>query len=1718
MGGINKFIMEFRDIYGSEEKNILMIRKKAQRAKSGNFRVRPLSFFKRVLSVLVVLSMVFTTRISTFVSYANEISEKSTISKINLDDNIAVQHLSVGEAEDSIIFPSTLKANIDTYEEVLVEVVEDTTEEDIFAEDIDVQEPEEVTANEEPQVNEQQAVEESQELVEETEEPVVDANEEIPTEEVVEPASEEVVSNTEQVPSIEEAPAVEATPVETAPVESAPVESAPAPAEPVVEETDDTASIINVIVDALFPAIIANAEELEVNQEPIEEDSEVKTVFKKEYVKTTTEITLKDVQWSLDTENSTSDSFDSSVAGATYIYKASINTEYELATALPTITVIIVEKEIEEVAFDATATVDGIVITVNADKGVFPEGATLSVKRASADQAEAAEEAVEDKEDAPIVEAYSFDISILNEEGLEIQPDNSKGKVTVSFALEEAANDDLNTEVYHMDEQVDGSFEAEKLDSTSVADIVTAETTGFSVYTVAITGGTVTFENDGYPYGKNMGDTPTLSIRVTNANAIYKWQSSTNKTSWTDISGATSQDYTFTPASGTWYRCVVNGAESKAVQMVKPGQDGRTWTNPMYGASWYITNGKMAYSVNGNSFDVTGLYIKDGTSYMIQTTYGGQGWRIVTSDQANPSAGSGNSEALEDLQIAFNDNDEFAVIFMADLQAGQKGLSFGTDTMIASWDICEFSDSAALEATLNGDNTLKQVSMIGANSSNDAADDDPAFVIAPITKSGLKFWVGGYSSRQNFSFASGSDSIVVDGQTIPNIRLKCNGIDSGMTMSWSNVPDGRTVSFQFAVGDVASTGAVEGNVNYFSERIEGLTPGVVYTITEVGTNNTYTKTADANGGIDFTGKDNNNKSYDFTGKTLNFSAVVEGVNLSATMAVAGRPVATEADTTGTADNSDATKPAEVGKDAVVSSTDSVTLNISVGDTVRMAQEYRIYDKEGNPKSDWISPNTNGTVKFNGLTKESDYTIKARIPAKQNAPASIPTAGVPVKTIGTIDIEAPSELTTDYNGNANTYLALSDMEGVEISYSTDPNANYASEVPTFTMPGIYTVYYKATKEGYRSTYGSYQVIINKIDREEQISVPEIKVDTDDDNPSMDLGDFIGDDDTASVERVTGDIRDYIYNVRIVDNVLTYDQRESNEEKSGNIVIKVENPIYRDNEVSIPITLPPAIQIEEPQVKTSEYTGDPVDVSMTTPQEDVTIKYSLDPNGEFTEEMPEITNAGDYTIYYQASRPGKTTRQGSYNITIDKKEIEDIEIPSPITIPNKAKVDGALDLSAYMENSAQIVSFELEGQMVDYITINDLTDGVLNYSIPSGKYALNGNLKLTVVSDNFEEYVINIPLKTAPEPVVSSQSETRYYAPVIEEEVEEETQDDTEIEDSVAENKSKANDKENAKDSAVTLTTEEQEQLLREKNIVDKEKVFEKLSEETKTKLIEKLESKGGEIVQVASLFADESKALYTGNMADVNSVSGKKDAAVDEDKIPVNDVPVALVMGEGAVIVTMELSDNVKTNAGLADAKSVAKSILTKEQYGLVASGSIVEIKVEAIPLENETVSEVDKKVIEDGAGEYAENLPNLTMGNYIDISMYMRVDDSDWNQITETEQFEIVIVIPEEYRGKAETYYIMRAHEGVSTLLEDLDDDPNTITIATGQFSTYALMFDQTPVVAEQQVISIEDTVENIHYLTTAALIWEFGNQYWMILLAIAALVVMFIKKSRESF
>ena len=87
--------------------------------------------------------------------------------------------------------------------------------------------------------------------------------------------------------------------------------------------------------------------------------------------------------------------------------------------------------------------------------------------------------------------------------------------------------------------------------------------------------------------------------------------------------------------------------------------------------------------------------------------------------------------------------------------------------------------------------------------------------------------------------------------------------------------------------------------------------------------------------------------------------------------------------------------------------------------------------------------------------------------------------------------------------------------------------------------------------------------------------------------------------------------------------------------------------------------------------------------------------------------------------------------------------------------------------------------------------------------------------------------------------------------------------------------------------------------------------------------------------------------------------------------------------------------------------------------------------------------------------------PNLTLGAFIDVSMFIRIDSGDWSKISETDPVDIVMDIPGEYKDLGNKFYILRIHNGVPTLLEDKDDDPDTITISSGDFSTYAIVYEK---------------------------------------------------------
>ena len=124
-------------------------------------------------------------------------------------------------------------------------------------------------------------------------------------------------------------------------------------------------------------------------------------------------------------------------------------------------------------------------ITVTAAPGVFPAGAVLSVTRVTAAQQAQVDRAVDRVQDdqMQVVVSYAFDIKILDENGNELQPADGQ-TVNVSFSLAEVANTNLQTTVYHMEEQGNGTMSAERLSTQESGQTVTAQSNGFSTYVI----------------------------------------------------------------------------------------------------------------------------------------------------------------------------------------------------------------------------------------------------------------------------------------------------------------------------------------------------------------------------------------------------------------------------------------------------------------------------------------------------------------------------------------------------------------------------------------------------------------------------------------------------------------------------------------------------------------------------------------------------------------------------------------------------------------------------------------------------------------------------------------------------------------------------------------------------------------------------------------------------------------------------------------------------------------------------------------------------------------------------------------------------------------------------------------------------------------------------------------------------------------------------------
>ena len=145
----------------------------------------------------------------------------------------------------------------------------------------------------------------------------------------------------------------------------------------------------------------------------------------------------------------------------------------------------------QEGAFYAEKELSGVLVTVQADSGVFPDGATLRVRKLSKVEEQKVDSTVKEKlleNQENLLQSIIFDISVLNKDGEEVQPDTAKGEVKVQFSnipfLREDA--DRQISVFHLD-SVDAV--AEKLATEKIEEkenVVEVSAEHFSLFAVSL--------------------------------------------------------------------------------------------------------------------------------------------------------------------------------------------------------------------------------------------------------------------------------------------------------------------------------------------------------------------------------------------------------------------------------------------------------------------------------------------------------------------------------------------------------------------------------------------------------------------------------------------------------------------------------------------------------------------------------------------------------------------------------------------------------------------------------------------------------------------------------------------------------------------------------------------------------------------------------------------------------------------------------------------------------------------------------------------------------------------------------------------------------------------------------------------------------------------------------------------------------------------------------
>ena len=273
----------------------------------------------------------------------------------------------------------------------------------------------------------------------------------------------------------------------------------------------------------------------------------------------------------------------------------------------------------------------------------------------------------------------------------------------------------------------------------------------------------------------------------------------------------------------------------------------------------------------------------------------------------------------------------------------------------------------------------------------------------------------------------------------------------------------------------------------------------------------------------------------------------------------------------------------------------------------------------------------------------------------------------------------------------------------------------------------------------------------------------------------------------------------------------------------------------------------------------------------------------------------------------------------------------------------------------------------------------------------------------------------------------------------------------------------------------------------------------------------LKSSGTEPEQEANggLSETEDDIFYIPSRVDEEKIVPKSEDNVWEEAYNDGFRKVYFVLEHGGVLLHINNIDESVCKANIPDVAAAANAILTSQEIVQSNKGDIVEIRIDIECIED-SLPKADIELIEQGIDDCNNEGLALDTGMYVNISVFKRTDGDEWETVNELYMpIEVSLYIPDSIKTLSHEFYVIRVHGGEYKLLNDIDDNADTITVQTHLFSTYALLYklDDANLYAEDEMGGRQG-----EYSIVQAFL-EKGGFVWLAVIFAALIIIILIVK-----